>query len=910
MQKMVNVLLSVLIVIGLVSVLIISQTGAEKLTGKGYSDLSSEQKQKYWDCFNSKCKSLLKEAQLSKNYIAYRDCSLNCNALAQAVSAVWCNDTDGGLDYFKKGTVFSNVYTNGKEDECKEYSSGKVYLKEGRCKNNKYGYMQKKCEEINSNYYCDLELDECKEKNNPTINALFIYWGDYYDEGIINNKISYYEDYFNAMTKGNVLLKIDYGGTFPIPEEDALHDYSTIAKQFNLGMEDAKKIWYYYHQTLINGEIEDLLKENNYKQKDYDIAIIYTDINSQYLGQIFKYYPFLVLKSFLYKDYETSSLKKEEISDEISSDTLTHELGHFMGLTHACVTTPCSDCAYPDDIMSYCREKGSPKNKFFSCSMDNIQSYSKLFPDGTMLPIDKYFKSCDELSQGSKCYGVKCNNYCDSKNNYFLGGKCDLSNGECKYNYQPSSPLCVGICTKVLTRTNIFDGVYSGIGIDDNAGWISVDLNPNSESLVAFGWNSFITKNISTAYKLIAFTWEGYPVKININNNNELIIDPPDEKKPYKYTLSSFNSKNAIIFKESVSQYSKLEFVSGCEPIIDFCSNTSCKEGCNPLNGECFQFNYCLDFCNYSTNTWFYESKFNLNIGSCEYQKNKEKVCGGEYEVISRTNVLGGVYNENGTTKDGGLPWIALNQGGKMIPLKYIETTFKLPWRTYTLVGYTWDNKPIEKEYYFGDYNKYLVDSKYLFENTAVDNAIITSTINSDYFSLEYHDIPNALQNKCKDVFCSDYCESEVLNYNGFCNYYSGKCDYKQKESIVCSSDCSNVLSRTNKKDGLYQKPTDTTDGMFPWVSLYNQSATNLFPLGWTPKVAIASTDRTDYELVGYTWDFKPIVIDPTDKTNYIINYEGWFTTTSPAKDNSVNSITSIPKFVTQEFYGLNCVNK
>ncbi len=161
---MASLILSVLIVVGLVSVLIISQTGAEALAGKGYSDLSSEQKQKYWDCFKGKCKALLKEAQSLKNYTAYRECSLNCNALAQSSSLVWCNDTDNGLDYFKKGTVFSNVYANGKEDECKEFSNGKVYLKEGRCKNNKYSYQQKKCGELGSNFYCDFDLDLCKEK--------------------------------------------------------------------------------------------------------------------------------------------------------------------------------------------------------------------------------------------------------------------------------------------------------------------------------------------------------------------------------------------------------------------------------------------------------------------------------------------------------------------------------------------------------------------------------------------------------------------------------------------------------------------------------------------------------------------------------------------------------------------------
>lgn len=905
---MASLILSVLIVVGLVSILIISQTGAETLTGKGYSDLSSEQKQKYWDCFKGKCKALLKEAQSLKNYTAYRDCSLNCNALAQSSSLVWCNDTDGGLDYFTKGAVFSNVYTSGKEDECKEFSNGKVYLKEGRCKNNKYSYQQKKCGELGSNFYCDFDLDVCKEKVPPIINAFLVYWGDFYGNDEVEDKINYFEEYFNKKTGGNVILKIDYGGNFALPEEDAVHDYSSIAKQFNLELEDAKNIWYYYHPSLVNNDIENVLKKSNYNNQVYDLAIIFTDINFQYAGQIYKYYPFLILKSSLYKNYETSSLKKEIISDAVLSDTSAHELGHFMGLTHACSMVPCSDCAYPNDIMSYCREKGSVNNEFFSCSISNIQSYIKLYPDGTMYPINKYFQLCDDLSSKSKCYGISCNNYCDKDKSYFLGGKCEYDTSICNYNYQLNSPYCKDECTQILTRTNIFNGVYSGVGIDDNNGWITVNLNSNTESMVPFGWESFTKKNYSSQFKLVGFTWEGYSIRINTQNNNELIIDPPGEKNVYKYKQSSANAENAIVNKESVNLYSSLEFVGGCDPQIDYCSNTNCEEDCNSLNGECVSYNLCEDFCNSSSNTWFYEGVFDINTYTCEYKKNKENICGEQYKVISRTNVINGLYNENGTTKDGKYPWIVLNQDDTMITLNYIETTFKLPWRTYTLVGYTVDNKSIEKEYYFGDYNKYIVDGKYLFENVDVESAITTLNINSEYINLEYHGDLNNLPNSCKGIICTDYCEVGTLNYNGFCNFQTGKCEYKQKESIICNPQCNIILSRTNKNDGNYKQYSGTSDEKLPWIALFNEyNNEELLPLGWTPSIAIASTDRTDYDLVGYTWDYKPIVITPINPTDYIINYEGRFTTTSSAKENAIVYSTQVLEFTVQEFKGLNC---
>ena len=64
-----------------------------------------------------------------------------------------------------------------------------------------------------------------------------------------------------------------------------------------------------------------------------------------------------------------------------------HEVGHYMGLDHACTDCfpdACDACAYPDDVMSYCRSRWGV-NLFEFCSLDFIENhYVPNHPDGTM----------------------------------------------------------------------------------------------------------------------------------------------------------------------------------------------------------------------------------------------------------------------------------------------------------------------------------------------------------------------------------------------------------------------------------------------------------------------------------------------------------------------------------------------
>ncbi len=64
----------------------------------------------------------------------------------------WCSDSDGGNNYFIKGTVKSYLYPNSKEDYGQTFGKT-IYLMEGICKDNKYMWIQKNCGELGNYEY-------------------------------------------------------------------------------------------------------------------------------------------------------------------------------------------------------------------------------------------------------------------------------------------------------------------------------------------------------------------------------------------------------------------------------------------------------------------------------------------------------------------------------------------------------------------------------------------------------------------------------------------------------------------------------------------------------------------------------------------------------------------------------------
>ncbi len=143
MKRLLSVLITSLLIVG---------TMAAAVSAASFDDLTSYQKQKFWQMWEKDCYQLL----VDQKYGDYFTCSTgtmeNASKLVEKTAA-WCKDSDGGMDYFNKGTVTTDVYPNGIEDYFYTFSNGKSYLIEGACStDNRYMYYQKRCGEIGANY--------------------------------------------------------------------------------------------------------------------------------------------------------------------------------------------------------------------------------------------------------------------------------------------------------------------------------------------------------------------------------------------------------------------------------------------------------------------------------------------------------------------------------------------------------------------------------------------------------------------------------------------------------------------------------------------------------------------------------------------------------------------------------------
>ncbi len=137
-------------------ILVVSCSNSLAFSGKAYNDLSNDQKQAYWSCFNDSNKNC--QDLLNKKDKNYRQCSLDCfnKAKSITIAQAWCKDSDNGNNFIEKGLVTTNIYPQGKEDSCHTFSNiNKTYLFEGQCKDNKYQYLQKDCTELGEDYSCN-----------------------------------------------------------------------------------------------------------------------------------------------------------------------------------------------------------------------------------------------------------------------------------------------------------------------------------------------------------------------------------------------------------------------------------------------------------------------------------------------------------------------------------------------------------------------------------------------------------------------------------------------------------------------------------------------------------------------------------------------------------------------------------
>ncbi len=626
-----------------------------------------------------------------------------------------------------------------------------------------------KCEgaKFETEQVCQAEL----EINDGVVDIFITYYGEYFTDGEIENKIESMNSMFESKIDGLANIKTTFGGSLEFIE-DAEHDYQSTAEEFNLPMDKAKRVWFYYNEEKLDEDLEYVKAQSGYIENQYDLTLFLTDANFQGKGGM-EYYPErMILELVSDNAWTTQNNIENPLTNEELSDVFIHEMGHYMGLDHSCSLTPCSECAYPDDIMSYCRETGNPINSFSSCNKNYLQDYLQIRSDGSSYGggfPNKLTKmgSCEDLSNDSLCYGVSCKSYCDTNDGYHLGSSCDFLTGQCGQEIvQDDSKICKEDCSRIISRTNINLGQYSSSGVDGFTAWIALDLDSNSEELTAFGWSSYVELAGIEDFELIGFTWDGLSIEkadgvsdsIYVGRNKMTNLNVVNKVK--KYTKQSMNSANAIISKNSVPGWELLEFVGNCGAVENKCTGDCAGGVCDPFSGQCVTYVEHFDpICSSKegvcvSGLFVTKGEFDQEISDCKYI-GKENVCKPDWTLKSRTNVTNGEYGDNANTIDGHVPWVysrfLIPEYGTLFSknFMYMETidnplTF---WSEkgdpQVLTVKTWDGKDIEWSPELGPPDFAIVDGKYLYEQLFLPYIITKSVPTIEFIDLEYFEPKN-----------------------------------------------------------------------------------------------------------------------------------------------------------------------
>jgi hypothetical protein len=196
--------------------------------------------------------------------------------------------------------------------------------------------------------------------------------------------------HFLAATGGRIGLAIDR--TVPLRLRE--HDVDSLLERYpSLHPDDLPRVWYgEASYRVLFEDITAALAGADIDTEPYDIVLVLTDVNlPPGLG-------FFVPNGIL--GMPTASVETWNLGawglgrdsypsyareDGIVADVVTHELGHFMGLDHACGQcladglldgACCDSCPARDDVMSYCRERDRPRgeeNLFETCNMTNLE---------------------------------------------------------------------------------------------------------------------------------------------------------------------------------------------------------------------------------------------------------------------------------------------------------------------------------------------------------------------------------------------------------------------------------------------------------------------------------------------------------------------------------------------------------
>jgi hypothetical protein len=192
---------------------------------------------------------------------------------------------------------------------------------------------------------------------------------------------------FARANGGKIRLDVAAGPVVAFPAEDAVHDYSaSLRRHPHLLPAHVAPVWYYEEGSgQLREDLRDLLARLDLTA--YEVVIVTTSAQIDGLGVYLAGLPrpTVIVESLALGGWSMGApYAALPVSRAQLLDTSIHELGHFMGLAHACEKcngdpSCCARCTARDDVMSYCRARPDDTstravamNVFTSCTRQQI----------------------------------------------------------------------------------------------------------------------------------------------------------------------------------------------------------------------------------------------------------------------------------------------------------------------------------------------------------------------------------------------------------------------------------------------------------------------------------------------------------------------------------------------------------
>ncbi len=246
-----------------------------------------------------------------------------------------------------------------------------------------------------------------KIASNPTpLKGCAFYFGDRSNgPALLSQLISSLPSSFLDANKQNIQIEIaKIGSPIPLPAEDAKHPFSSVkAKYPYVKDEDMKAIWYYDGNNSDSVFLDDLMNavQQSGCKSAPGIQFILTLVqpSRDYLGATYSWKqipsldtPITIVRTPSYGGWAISpDYSREDKNSSLLVDVSIHEIGHGIGLAHACAScnsqttqdliNACFDsCEWKNDVMSYGRKRpataADPYNKFLACNLAYIEGAS------------------------------------------------------------------------------------------------------------------------------------------------------------------------------------------------------------------------------------------------------------------------------------------------------------------------------------------------------------------------------------------------------------------------------------------------------------------------------------------------------------------------------------------------------